>query len=217
MSTRSLLVLGGSGFVGKSIVRAALTSNWNVVSVQRTPVLGDRVNGVSYVAGNALDPTIYRQIFEEHPSITAVVHSMGVLVDGGGDRSYARVNRDSAIIAAEETRKNVAVKSFVYLSAADVNFVAQIVMKNYFISKKETEAFLIKNNLFKNTVIARPPFMYGPEKKWSLYAAPLFNVAHTLSLGFAPKGVSVEAVADKIIETISKPIPTENKITTLEF
>ena len=78
---KSLLVLGGSGFVGSAICRYATSQGIKAISLSRsgkTKYSEDFNPQVTYVKGDACNPESYKDILQE---VDAVVHSIGVLVD----------------------------------------------------------------------------------------------------------------------------------------
>ncbi|WFD33859.1 hypothetical protein MCUN1_000682 [Malassezia cuniculi] len=83
-----LFVVGGNGFVGSAVCKAALAKGWNVVSVSssgrpfRTPkghapawTTSDRI---SWHSADALAPESYRDLIA---SCTAAVHTVGILLE----------------------------------------------------------------------------------------------------------------------------------------
>ena len=84
---RSILVCGGSGFLGSRICKIAAARNWNVVSLSRSgepswaennnkrPDWADRVQ---WKKGNVMNPETYHDALK---GADAVVHSMGILLE----------------------------------------------------------------------------------------------------------------------------------------
>ncbi|SCV67028.1 BQ2448_5674 [Microbotryum intermedium] len=81
-----LLVVGGNGFVGSSVAKAAVARGWNVVSLSRsgkpfvTPAGHEPAwaSKVDWRAGTPFDPSTYSSLL---PSCTAVVSTLGILLE----------------------------------------------------------------------------------------------------------------------------------------
>ncbi|EJD52923.1 NAD(P)-binding protein [Auricularia subglabra TFB-10046 SS5] len=92
MSVQRLLVVGGNGFVGSAICKAALVRGWQVSSISssgqpyRTPKGHSPawVSKVEWHAADALEPASYAPLLKDR---TAVVHTLGTLLP---DARYKR-------------------------------------------------------------------------------------------------------------------------------
>ncbi|OMJ85437.1 hypothetical protein SteCoe_13280 [Stentor coeruleus] len=160
---KSILVFGGSGFVGSAICKYALSKGIKVLAVSRSgkPKRPEPwQNSVEYIKGDAMDQSTYSSLI---PSVSAVVHSIGVLLDSKGpfnlkniyEGSYEHMNRDTALRILEILEnKN---KPFVYISAERGMFFSP----GYLNTKREVETFLhLKQDCISSTII-RPGFMYS--------------------------------------------------------
>lgn len=92
-----LVVLGGSGHLGRRICEAAVSAGWQVVSVSRsgkdtrtradtkadtiTTTRTGSSGNIRWVKGDVLDPSSYQH---ELVGASAVVHSVGLLLEGDG-------------------------------------------------------------------------------------------------------------------------------------
>ncbi|CDZ98350.1 Predicted oxidoreductase [Phaffia rhodozyma] len=87
MAQQRLLVVGGNGFLGSAVCRAAISRGWDVHSLStsaRAPKMPDGetpawTNKVTYHKGSAFEPSTFSHLL---PSTTAVVHTMGILLEG---------------------------------------------------------------------------------------------------------------------------------------
>mmetsp|Transcript_9879 Transcript_9879/g.14864 ORF Transcript_9879/g.14864 Transcript_9879/m.14864 type:complete len:315 (-) Transcript_9879:145-1089(-) len=79
---KKLLVLGGSGFVGREVCKRAIDEGFQVTSLSRrgeNPLPGDeKLSQVAWIKGNALDQKTVDGLVKD---ADAVVHSMGLLFD----------------------------------------------------------------------------------------------------------------------------------------
>ncbi|SPC62079.1 uncharacterized protein UHOD_08233 [Ustilago sp. UG-2017b] len=88
MSQHTLLVVGGAGFLGSAISKAALAKGWRVLSVSPSgtpyhtpaghrPAWSSSVN-IEWHAADALDPSSYARLADR---ATAAVHTVGILLE----------------------------------------------------------------------------------------------------------------------------------------
>ncbi|KAG7092520.1 hypothetical protein E1B28_008871 [Marasmius oreades] len=88
-TARKILVVGGNGFIGSSICRAALAKGMEVTSVSSSGRPYATPNGhspawtskVTWLKGNAFDPTTFSHVLSE---MDGVAHSMGTLIEDNG-------------------------------------------------------------------------------------------------------------------------------------
>eukprot|EP00124_Ichthyophonus_hoferi_P000321 Ihof_evm17s11 gene=Ihof_evmTU17s11 len=173
-SAMKLLVVGGNGFVGRSVCKAAVQRGLEVISLSRrgvAPLDAPWTKKVDWRKGDALDPESYHGLLQD---TTAVVHTVGILLEGSNYKSYLRcgsrevkptttetyerANRDSALAVGREAEAGKSVKTFVYISAVG----APSIIERYITTKREAEAGLQAMKGF-NTVILRPGFMIDEE------------------------------------------------------
>lgn len=94
---KSIFVVGGNGFVGSAVCRAAVRRGWKVQSISRTGKPFRTPNGhlpawasnVEWYAASAFDPSSYQSLLA---SSDAVVHTMGTLYEGGAYKKSLRGN-----------------------------------------------------------------------------------------------------------------------------
>ncbi|KAF9265435.1 mitochondrial protein [Marasmius fiardii PR-910] len=98
-AVRKILVVGGNGFIGSAICRAALAKGMEVTSVSSSGRPYVTPNGhspawtskVTWLKGDALDPSTFSGILSE---VDGVAHSMGTLIEDGGVYKAALKERD---------------------------------------------------------------------------------------------------------------------------
>ncbi|ORX33547.1 putative mitochondrion protein [Kockovaella imperatae] len=99
MSIQKLLVVGGNGFLGSAICKAAVGRGWEVSSMSSsgkpyaTPAghAPKWVDAVQWHAANAFEPSSYSSLVD---SSTAVVHTLGILLEDAG---YKKAVRDGNV------------------------------------------------------------------------------------------------------------------------
>eukprot|EP00123_Amoebidium_parasiticum_P010282 comp20004_c0_seq1/m.24489 comp20004_c0_seq1/g.24489 ORF comp20004_c0_seq1/g.24489 comp20004_c0_seq1/m.24489 type:complete len:151 (-) comp20004_c0_seq1:414-866(-) len=126
MATK-LLVVGGNGFLGSAVCKAAVQRGLQVVSLSRSgvsPSSAPWTKAVDWQKGDALDPATYMNTLSD---TTAVVHTVGTLLEGSGYKgmlksgfshlqsakhssTYETANRDTALAVASTAEALGAVK-----------------------------------------------------------------------------------------------------------
>ncbi|KAJ7581464.1 mitochondrial protein [Mycena floridula] len=92
---KKILVVGGNGFIGSAVCRAALAKGMQVTSVSssgrpyRTPKGHSPAwaSKVTWLQGNALEPSSFAENLEQ---VDDVVHTLGTLLEGGDYKQAVR-------------------------------------------------------------------------------------------------------------------------------
>jgi len=78
----SLLVLGGTGFVGREVIRRARAKGMSVVSISRRgKLLGETDESVTWVSGDAAESKTLEAVISDFGPFDGCVHAIGVLFD----------------------------------------------------------------------------------------------------------------------------------------
>ncbi|KAJ4487895.1 mitochondrial protein [Lentinula aciculospora] len=93
-SVQKLLVVGGNGFIGSAICRAALAKGMQVTSVSSSgrPYTTPKghspawTTNVTWLKGSAQDPSTFANVL---PDVHGVVHTLGTLIEDGGKYKQA--------------------------------------------------------------------------------------------------------------------------------
>ncbi len=156
---QTLLVVGGSGFIGRSICRIAVREGHDVRSVSRSgrPELdAPWVDGVSWTSANLFRPNAWRDRLD---GVDAVVHAVGIISESAtAGVTFERVNGDAAILTALEAER-AGVDTFVFLSSA----VKPPGVRNAYITAKRRAETAIADLDVENVTL-RPGPVYGPEQ-----------------------------------------------------
>ena len=155
-----LLVVGGSGFIGRAICRRAVAAGHEVRSVSRSgrpeDAAGRWVDDVDWTSADLFSPHVWRDRLR---GVDAVVHSVGIAHEHPQEGiTFERVNGDSAIITALEAER-AGVDTYVFLSSAANYPTAR---RAYLQSKRRAERAIESLNL--ETVVLRPGAVYGPDQ-----------------------------------------------------
>ena len=84
-----LLVLGGTGFVGRQVVKRARQKGMSVVSISRRgKLVGETDESVTWVAGDAAETKTVQAIIDDFGPFDGCVHAVGVLLGEGQMQMY---------------------------------------------------------------------------------------------------------------------------------
>ncbi len=195
-------VFGGTGFLGRHVVRALLKRGYRVRAAVRRPDLAGHLQPlglVGWVQPVQANLRVRWSVDRAVEDADAVINLVAILNESGRQR-FAAVNAFGARAVAEATRA-AGIERMVHVSAigADADSPSA-----YGRSKAQGEAAV--RETLPNAVIMRPSIMFGPEDHFfNLFAGlarimpalPLFGGGHTQ---FQP--VFVGDVAAAIADTI---------------
>ena len=164
---RRLLILGGNGYIGQAICRAALQSSaFDVVrSLSRTGEPQQDKAGLSRVewaSGDVFDTPALRDVISDVDIVVSVIGAFG------SNEYMQRVCGDATIGAVNVAREGGKVSTFGFVSSAQVydgsaalRLPLNAPMYGYFQGKRRVEDELLKS-FPDGHVILRPGFVYGP-------------------------------------------------------
>ncbi|AOW06052.1 hypothetical protein B0I72DRAFT_138572 [Yarrowia lipolytica] len=217
--SKNLVVFGGNGFLGRHICKQALSKGWAVTSISRS---GPPKNAESWMSkvqwkrADVFEPSTYTNELEK---ASAVIHSMGILLEGGNYKqglnggvkdalcglvkgsnpmakdpnfSYDKMNRLSAVLTATAFADTVPMderKPYVMVSAEKTS---NLIPDGYITSKRmaETEISDLTN---LRSVFLRPAFMYesSGDRQFGIHkSTPRDALAEALKVGFGAQTVA---------------------------
>ncbi|MBE7218837.1 MAG: complex I NDUFA9 subunit family protein, partial [Caulobacteraceae bacterium] len=152
-------VVGGTGFVGRYVVRALARDGWRVRVAARNPgaapelkVMGE-VGQIEFASVNLRDP---RRVALAVEDATAVVNLVGILQQGGGQRFEELQSEGAGRLA--QAAAEAGVKRFVQISAIGADPRSP---SDYARTKAEGEANV--RAAFPAATVIRPSIVFGPE------------------------------------------------------
>lgn len=160
--SRLVTIFGGSGFVGRHLVRALAREGWRIRVAVRRPDLAGHLQPLGAVGQiHAVQANLrYRDsVARAVQGADAVVNLVGILAESGR-QSFQAVQAQGARIIAEEAAR-AGISNVVQLSAigADAESPA-----NYARSKAAGEAAVLAH--IPGAVILRPSIVFGPEDQF---------------------------------------------------
>lgn len=158
IKTERVVVLGGSGFVGSAICKAAVSKGIEVVSLSRSgrPTYSDPwVDQVTWIAGDVF----YANWDEVLVGATAVVSTLGGF---GNEEQMKKINGEANVVAVG-VAKEYGVPKFILISVHDYNLPSFLLNSGYFTGKRKAESEVLSK--YPNSgVVLRPGFIYGKRK-----------------------------------------------------
>jgi len=175
---RLAVVFGGSGFVGRYVVRALAREGWRVRAACRRPDLAGhlqpmgRVGQIHAVQANLRYPdSVARAVV----GADAVVNAVGILA-ASGRQTFQQVHVAGPRAIAKAAREG-GVARLVHVSALGADSKSP---SNYARSKAEGEAAVLE--AFPEAVIMRPSIVFGPEDEFFNRFAAMARVSPVLPL-----------------------------------
>jgi NADH dehydrogenase len=203
IKNKNILITGGSGFLGKCLIKLLLDGKANVTLLSRkitklSDFYKETINGqLNILNGNVLDKKFLKNSIDK---VDVVINLCGILYENkSGD--FDRVHSDiPAMLGSISTDKKV--KSLIHVSALGVSEISE---SSYSRSKASGERRLLKN--FPKGIIIRPSLLYGKGDNFFGQFSDMATISPFLPLisrktKFQP--VFVNDVAQSIINVICK-------------
>ncbi|MFL2917296.1 MAG: complex I NDUFA9 subunit family protein [Thalassobaculaceae bacterium] len=159
MTKNKVLVLGGSGFIGREIVQSLLNNNVNVVvgcrDLKKAGFL-EKIQGNGNISIVPTDVTNRDDVKKVIQQADAVVSLVGILFESKNN-TFEAVQGNAPGIISEEAKK-AGVSKLVHISALGAN---RFSLSKYASSKALGEEMLLKN--FPQATILRPSIVFGKD------------------------------------------------------
>ena len=159
MKKNKVVVLGGSGFIGREIVTSLVNNNVNVIVGCRNPTKArflEKIEGNGSVNIIQTDVTNRSDIKKVIQQADAVVSLVGILFESRNN-TFDAVQANAPGIISEEARK-AGVKKLVHISALGAD---RFSLSKYASSKAMGEELLLER--FPEATILRPSIVFGKD------------------------------------------------------
>ena len=187
----NILLIGGNGFLGESLIKKALEKRINVSYLSRNKIKNSELYGINWIQADIFN--IDKINIEKKFDIA--IHLVGTIKN---KNMYDRLNTQSVAKSIELCTK-FNINKLVYISANGG-------FKDYFNSKKQAEEFVKSSSL--NYLIVRPGLMYGSSRPTSYLNVLPIKIFSALNISFFKNvyPLPVSKVSEKIIfSLINKP------------
>ena len=207
MKAKNCLIFGGSGQIGRHLIRKLTKNNYRVTVVtrnihQKGHIIKTQGNAgfINIIESNIFDETKIKKLFEE---ADICINLIGILFEKRGN-SFKNIHTLFPSILAKLC-KEYNLKHFIHLSALGIN---ESIDSEYAKSKLEGEASVLKN--FPIATILRPSVVYSVDDNFTtnfmtlLNRLPLFPLYYEGKTKFTP--IHCSDLTDTIYHVISKNI-----------
>ena len=208
MKAKNCLIFGGSGQIGRHLIRKLTKNNYKVTVVtrnlhQKGYVIKTQANAgyIDIVEANIFDEIKIRKLFSQ---ADICINLIGILYENGKGNTFKNIHSIFPSILAKLC-KEYKVQQFVHLSALGINSATD---SKYALSKLEGEANIQKN--FSLATILRPSVVYSVDDNFTtnfmtlLSKLPFFPLYYNGNTKFTP--IHCSDLTDIIYHVISKNI-----------
>ena len=210
MKAKNCLIFGGSGQIGRNLIRKLTKNNYKVTVVtrnihQKSYIIKTQANPgyIDVVESNIFDEKKIRKLFEYSD---ICINLIGILYEKKSS-SFENIHSLFPSILAKLC-KEYKLKHFIHLSALGIN---EAIDSNYANSKLNGETNILKN--FPLTTILRPSVVYSVDDNFTttfmtlLNRLPIFPLYYSGKTKFMP--IHCSDLTDIIYSVISKNISSQ--------
>ncbi|MDB0054099.1 complex I NDUFA9 subunit family protein [Candidatus Pelagibacter sp.] len=208
MKAKNCLIFGGSGQIGRNLIRKLAKSNYRVTVVtrnihQKSYIIKTQANAgyIDVVEANIFDEKKIRNLFKK---ADICINLIGILFENKRGNTFKNIHAVLPSLLAKLC-KEYNVEHFIHLSALGIN---DAIDSNYAKSKLEGESNILKN--FPLATILRPSVVYSVDDNFTtnfmslLSRLPIFPIYYKGDTKFTP--IHCSDLTDIIYYIISKKI-----------
>ncbi len=208
MKAKNCLIFGGSGQIGRNLIRKLTKSNYRVTVVtrnihQKSYIIKTQANAgyVDIAEANIFDEKKIRELFKK---ADICINLVGILYEKKKGNTFSNIHTVFPSLLANLC-KEYNLKHFIHLSALGVNEAKD---SKYAVSKLEGENRVLKN--FPLATILRPSIVYSVDDNFTtnfmtlLNRLPVFPIYYEGATKFAP--IHCSDLTDTIQHVISNNI-----------
>ena len=208
MIVKNCLIFGGSGQIGRNLIRKLAQNNYRITVVtrnihQKSYKIKTQANAgyIDIIEANIFDENKIRKLFE---NADICINLIGILYEKKPGSTFDNIHAIFPSLLAKLC-KEYNLKHFIHLSALGIN---QATDSNYAISKLKGEINVMKN--FPMATILRPSIVYSVDDNFTtnfmslLNLMPIFPLYYSGQTKFMP--IHCSDLTDIIYKIISKKI-----------
>ncbi len=208
MKEKNCLIFGGSGQIGRNLIRKLTKNNYRVTVVtrnihQKSYIIKTQANAgfIDICEANIFEEKKIRDLFEK---TDICINLVGILFEKKGGNSFKNIHSIFPSLLAKLS-KEYNLKHFIHLSALGINEATD---SDYAKSKLEGEEKVLKN--FPISTILRPSVVYSVDDNFTtsfmtlLKRLPIFPMYYNGATKFTP--IHCSDLTDVIYHVISNNI-----------
>ena len=208
MKAKNCLIFGGSGQIGRHLIRKLTKNDYRVTVVtrnihQKSYIIKTQANAgyIDIVEANIFDEKKIRSLFEK---ADICINLIGILYEQKKGNTFKNIHSLFPSILAKLC-KQYNIKNFIHISALGIN---EAIDSNYAKSKLEGEKNVLSN--FSQATILRPSIVYSIDDNFTtnfmtlLRNLPFFPLYYSGKTKFMP--IHCSDITDIIFQVISQNI-----------
>ena len=208
MKAKNCLIFGGSGQIGRNLIRKLTKNGYQVTVVtrnihQKSYIIKTQANAgyIDIVESKIFDEQKIRKLFEK---ADVCINLIGILFESKKGNTFKNIHTIFPSLLSKLS-KEYKLKNFIHLSALGINEATD---SNYAKSKLEGEERILKN--FPLATIIRPSIVYSVDDNFTtnfmtlLNRLPIFPLYYEGKTKFAP--IHCSDLTDVILNVISNNV-----------
>lgn len=168
MKKDPVFVAGGTGYIGKRLIRILLNEGYDVTALAREQSVRKLPEGCNIVLGSPFNASTY---VDSIPADCVFVHMVGVAHPGPKKKEQFYSIDLASLKVSVEAAKQANVKHFVYISVAQS---PTKVMGDFQEARRQGEEAILASGL--TSTFIRPWYVVGPGHYWPLLFQPMFKL-----------------------------------------
>jgi len=168
MEKSPVFITGGTGYIGKRLIRILLNEGYDVTALVREQSIKKLPHGCKTVIGSPFEVTSYVNTV---PAGCIFIHLVGVCHPGPKKKELFYSIDLASLKVSVEAAKQAKAKHFIYMSVAQH---PTKVMVDYQEARRKGEAFVLASGL--TSTFIRPWYVVGPGHYWPLLLQPVFKL-----------------------------------------
>ena len=176
MKAKNCLIFGGSGQIGRHLIRKLTKNDYRVTVVtrnihQKSYIIKTQANAgyIDIVEANIFDEEKIRSLFEK---ADICINLIGILYEQKKGNTFKNIHSLFPSILAKLC-KQYNIKNFIHISALGIN---EAIDSNYAKSKLEGEKNVLSN--FPQATILRPSIVYSIDDNFTTNFMTLLKICH---------------------------------------
>ena len=203
MEKSPVFIAGGTGYIGKRLIRILLNEGYNVTALVREQSLKKLPDGCKAVIGNPFDSASY---ISSIPANCIFIHMIGVSHPGPKKKLLFYSVDLASLKVSVEAAKQAEAEHFIYISVAQH---PTKVMADYQEARKLGEETVLASGL--TSTFIRPWYVVGPGHYWPLLFQPVFKLMEIIPSTSAQAKALALVSLRKMLFTLRNAVVTTPK------